>query len=240
MNIPTIPLTQLALFTDFDGTLVSIAPRPDQVIIPPAVFTAVRQLQLKTGGATAIITGRSLLSINDLLPLEGLAMAGSHGAEWQLHGESHSVGQITSAFDPIRPALNKFAQDHNLLLEDKSFAIAVHFRQAPELEPRLDEFLQTLVTSTSPLTVMQGKAIREVKPKTIDKGTAITRFMQQAPFAQRKPLYLGDDVTDEAGFECVNQSGGMSIKVGPGPTCAQHRLANPEEVLGYFQRLLTS
>lgn len=238
MTIPIIPLTQLALFTDFDGTLVAIAAKPDQVVIPAKVLKTVSQLHQETHGATALITGRSLHNLNQLLALEGLAIAGSHGAEWQLQGKRHTIEQITSAFDPIRPALEKFAQSHNLLLEDKTFAIAMHFRQAPELEPQLDEFLQNLVPEGGPLTVMQGKAIREVKPKAIDKGVAIARFMQQAPFAQRTPVYLGDDVTDEAGFMWVNQAGGTSIKVGPGPTCAQHRLDNPEAALEFLQQLL--
>lgn len=240
MSIPTVPLSQLALFSDFDGTLVSIAAKPDQVQVAPKIVALIRQLHDKTQGATALITGRGLDNINALLPFEDLAIAGSHGAEWQLHGNYQSVDQLTSAFAPIRPALEKFALDHNLLTEDKSFAIAVHFRQSPELEPQLDQFLQTLVPENGPLTVMAGKAIREVKPKAIDKGKAIARFMQQAPFAQRTPLYLGDDVTDEAGFEWVNQAGGISIKVGPGATCAQHRLEDPEAVLAFLHQLLNS
>lgn len=240
MTIPLVSTQKLALFIDFDGTLAPIAPTPDAVQIPAEVVPVIHQLHGNTQGAIALITGRSLASINALLNLKGIAVAGSHGAEWQLQDQRHCITEPTEAFGPIRPALEKFAQSHNLLLEDKGFALAVHFRQAPDLEETLDEFLKSTVPEDSPLTVLHGKAIREVKPRSVGKGLAIARFMQTPPFAHRTPYYLGDDVTDEAGFEWINQAGGISIKVGPGPTCAQHRLADPDAVLLFLNKLLAA
>lgn len=238
MNIPLGSPKNIALFTDFDGTLVSIAATPQAVKVPEALPSLLQQLNLLTNGALALITGRTLADLTQLLSMDSIAAAGSHGAEWQrADGNIRSIDQVDTLFAPIKPILIQFAKRHNLILEDKAFSIALHFRQTPHLEHVIDELLDNIMQDVSELKVMAGKAVREIKPKAVSKGIAIERFMQEPAFVGRTPYYIGDDVTDEDGFAWVNQVGGVSIKVGGEDTLADFRLADTEAVLKFLTQL---
>ena len=133
------------------------------------------------------------------------------------------------------------AEKHpGLRLERKEAAVALHYRHAPELEELCRETMAGALRDEPGLTLLHGKFVFEAKPAGVSKGRAIEAFMHEAPFAGRQPVFAGDDVTDEAGFEAVRRLGGLGIKVGLGPTMAQHRCATPADLLGWLALLAKS
>jgi trehalose 6-phosphate phosphatase len=209
-----------ALFLDFDGTLVDLAPQPEAVRLPPDLPPTLRQLSAQLNGALAIVSGRRLADLDQLLAPLRLPVAAEHGAHLRpAHGE---------LIEPPSPALpaairevNALARRHNgLRVEVKTAAVALHYRQAPELEATCLHAMAGIAKAAPGLELLHGKYVFEIKPAGVTKGTAIAAFMAQAPFTGRRALFAGDDVTDESGFATVQQLGGCGIKVGPGATQA--------------------
>ncbi len=238
MTIPLLPHASTALFTDFDGTLVAIAQTPDGIQVPAHLGALAARLNDQLQGAFALITGRGLANLQSLFDISGFAAAGSHGAEWQVprNNTRQEIDNTDQLFADLRPQIHDFAQQHELLLEDKRFSLALHFRAAPQLEASIDDFLQPLLQDKPAVKLIKGKCVREIKPLAVNKGLAIARFMQMAPFLGRTPVFLGDDTTDEDGFAWVNSQGGISIKVGEGNSAARYRLPDCEAVLEYLQK----
>ncbi|MES2943269.1 MAG: trehalose-phosphatase, partial [Pseudomonadota bacterium] len=119
------------------------------------------------------------------------------------------------------------ARHPGLQVELKSSAISLHYRLAPQLESLCMEAMTEAVRRTPNVELMRGKAVLDIKPAGISKGSAIEAFMKQAPFAGRMPVFAGDDTTDEAGFAAVQAAGGEGIKIGGGPSLARQRCASP-------------
>ena len=131
--------------------------------------------------------------------------------------------------DAARPNLRDFAARHRgLVLEDKGATLALHFRQRPELADEVLAMLQS-VAQTPGLAVQRGKMVAELKQAGHSKATAIEALLASAPFAGRMPVFIGDDLTDESGFEFVNAQGGVSIRVGAAEeaTAARFRVSDP-------------
>lgn len=230
--------SQVALFFDFDGTLVELAPTPDAVEVNADIKNLITQLYNATDGSLAIITGRELASLDKLLELPWIPASGSHGAEWRYRdGQLHSSEKNLLLPVALIDKCQQFANSNNLIFESKGFSIAIHFRNKPEFEPELIHFLEMELNTHKALCIQEGKFVKEIKPTTINKGLAVERFMQAAPFAGKQAWYFGDDVTDEAAFSWVNSNQGISIKVGNGETRAKFRLASPAEVQSYFGHL---
>lgn len=238
MDIPTLDLDTTALFCDFDGTLIDLADTPDSISVPPDLPSLLRELTSATGGALALVTGRALANLHGHLPLAGHSAAGAHGAEWQLAGQPQPGVTGVEALAELRPSLLHYAERHGLLIEDKGAAIALHTRGRPEMEPILDQFLEQTLAGREGLALVHGKCIRELRPLNCHKGAAIDRFLELAPFTGRTPWYLGDDTTDEDGFEVINRRGGVSIKVGAGPSVARYRLPAPAAVRDFLWQAL--
>lgn len=226
---------QSALFLDFDGTLADIAPRPDAVRVDPAVVHNLQRLHAQLKGAVAIITGRSLDEIRAFLHPLTLAGAYEHGAIRQ--GATGDAFQTPPpSLGTVRAAAQELIERHPaLLVEQKSSGVAVHYRQAPELHGEVAHLLTQLVSEDRELQLLQGKAVLEVKSAHVGKGPAIAAFMQEAPFQGRTPVFIGDDVTDESGFEAVQNLGGSAIKIGDGPTAARHRMPSPAALRLWLQ-----
>ncbi|MGV3707497.1 MAG: trehalose-phosphatase, partial [Gemmatimonas sp.] len=175
----------------------------------------------------ALISGRAIRDIDHLFPNFQLAAAGQHGAE-----RRHADGTLVRQPQPspsllqMRDALRDMERRHHgLLLEDKGLSLALHYRQAPRLGAFVLREVRALYLQMGPGFNMQtGKCVVEIVPIGNTKGTVINEFMAESPFAGRIPAFLGDDVTDESAFAVVNDLGGVSIKVGAGPTQAQYRL----------------
>lgn len=216
-----------ALFLDFDGTMVDIAPQPHAVHVPQPLLTVLRDLKEYLQGAVAVISGRPIAQIDDfLLPLQ-LAVAGVHGAERRdAGGALHLLD--THPLDHVEEAACALAAGHpGLLVENKRGSLALHYRQAPELEDLCLRTMQDAVAESPGLTLQRGKMVVEAKPGGASKGRAIEEYLAEAPFAGRTPLFIGDDVTDEVGFSTVQRLGGLGIKIGEGATVAARRVSDP-------------
>ena len=229
---PPPPLAEIAagravaLFLDFDGTLVEIADTPEGIHVPDGVPAQLDALQRVLDGRIAIVSGRAIADIQSHLGALDVLMVGSHGAEI---GEAAEHETILS--DASRAAIAALAAEWpRLLVETKPHGIAVHFRQEPEAAPAVLQVMDDMAAREG-LAARRGKMVVELGPKSANKGVAVTSLMAAPPFAGALPLFVGDDVTDEDGFAAVAAAGGSGILVGaPRPTAARYRLPDPEAV----------
>jgi trehalose 6-phosphate phosphatase len=229
---PSIPRYEpdWAFFLDIDGTLLEIAETPEAVQTDSADYRLLERLQAAAGGAVALISGRTLAMIDELFAPLKLPAAGQHGfARRDGAGRRRRHRFDAARLRPIAAGLEPFARAHpGIVFEDKGASVALHYRLAPELrEASHARALAAAALLPGELEVQPGKMVWEVKPVGAHKGMAIEEFMREAPFRGRRPVYLGDDLTDEDGFHVVNREGGHSIKVGAGETAARWRLADP-------------
>lgn len=224
----------IALFLDFDGTLAEIAPRPDAVRVDPALVPNLERLRERLGGALAIVTGRPIGIIDGFLAGARFDVAGLHGVERRL-GEAVSGGRPED-HPELRARLPRLtalaASLEAVLIEDKGASVAVHWRLAsPEDGRRAQAEVEAVAAELGSAYRLQlGKAVGEIVPAGATKGHAIRAFMGEAPYAGRRPVFLGDDRTDELAFEAVNADGGASVRVGEGETVAPYRLPDPAAV----------
>ncbi len=227
---PLDPTQPVAIFLDFDGTLVHIVDRPDLTHVPASLLATLEDVYDALDGALALITGRPIADLDELLAPLRLPAAGVHGMEFR-----DSSGAVEAVAAPPLPEWARAEAgalaglDPGLLMEDKVHGVALHFRQAPALEGRVRDAMQRIVARLGVDFVLQeGKMVVELRPACASKGTAVSRFMSQPPFAGREPVFIGDDVTDEDAFRVVNDMGGYSIKVGEraADSAARHELAD--------------
>jgi trehalose 6-phosphate phosphatase len=231
-RIARAPL-EMALFLDVDGTLLHIAATPDAVTIERTTLDLLGRVHRATGGGLALITGRPIGDIDRLFAPLALLVAGQHGFERRdAAGAVHRHARPAPQLAATRARLAAFGHEHpGVLIEDKGLTLAVHYRLAPQAEPKLAALAAALAAeSGGTLAVQRGKMVFELLPAGRDKGTAIAEFMDEAPFRGRMPVFLGDDVTDEYGFSIVNGLGGVSVKVGDGPSEARLRMPDVSAV----------
>lgn len=229
-----------ALFLDLDGTLVELTAHPSLTQASPRLRRLLPRLVESCAGAVAVISGRRIDDVDRVLaPHAGFA-AGVHGLERRGPHGTVSAHAPTEELARIRRLIEPFVARHDgLWIEDKRIAFAVHYRDRPELEEDIHRFVGALEREVPPdIEILLGHCVFEVKPSAADKGRAIEHFMTEAPFAGRTPVFVGDDVTDEAGFRAVNALGGLSVKVGDAPTLARWRLGNVADVLDWLERLV--
>ncbi len=219
-----------ALFLDFDGTLVALAETPEAIEVPPALVALLTDLHGLLGGALAVVSGRQIDSIDRYLAPLRLPAAGEHGVQ-RRDAEGHMREQRPPDLVAVLDAANELAGAHaGLLVERKHAAIALHYRMAPELEDICRQTMLRVIDGQPQFELLHGKFVFEVKPAGVNKGGAIDAFLREAPFAGRVPVFAGDDTTDEHGFAVVQPRGGIAIKVGSGPSLAEHRLESPRAV----------
>lgn len=232
-----------AFFLDLDGTLIDLAPRPQDVICPPGLPATLAALEERVAGALAIVTGRSADFAADLLGAP-FTIAGLHGAEIRL-GARLGGGRLAMAPArppaPVRRHLAAAAASlDGVVFEDKGGAIALHFRQAPGREAAVERAMAgALVLAGAGYRLQRGKAVVELCPAGSDKGQALRTLMDRAPFRGRRPLAAGDDLTDEAMFAVAHAAGGLSLRIGaPRPgSCARHTLPTPQAFRDWLTRL---
>lgn len=220
---------ELALFLDFDGTLVELAPLPDEVKLDRRVGPALEKLHSALGGALALVSGRPISVLDDFLAPHRFDIAGLHGAQVRLGGALRSESKAPEALRDATRDLVRFANSHvGIIVEDKRISVALHWRLAPQLEDDALALMRNVAAKMGPsVRLQQGKSVAELVPADASKGGAIAWLMQEPPYRGRRPVFIGDDITDEAGFETVNALGGLSIRIGEGKTCAAQRLASP-------------
>ncbi|MEI5667661.1 trehalose-phosphatase [Bosea sp. CCNWLW174] len=220
---------QIALFLDFDGTLVEIAPSPEDVRIDRRLPEALDALRQRLGGALALVSGRPVALLDKMMAPYRFDAAGLHGAQIRLGSEDAPVAAPAEALHAALRAMVRFANSNvGVIIEDKRQSIALHWRLAPALADEALALMEGLAAEIGPtMRLQRGKAVAELVPASASKGGAITWLMQQDAYAGRTPVFVGDDVTDEDGFAAVNAASGLSIRIGDGQTCARHRLASP-------------
>jgi len=236
---PPPPLSRLApaaLFLDFDGTLVEIADAPGAIAVPSGLAPLLDRLSERLDGRLAIVSGRAVDDLRRHLAGSATILSGSHGAE--LHyadGRSIPVS-IPPGLAEARESVRRFAAgDDGLLVEDKPAGIALHYRHAPERAEEADAFLEALARRSG-FALLRGKMVAELRPEGSDKGAALRRLMGEPPFAGTRPVFVGDDLTDEDAFRAAAALGGEGVLVGPArPTAARWRLEGVVAVTSWLE-----
>ncbi|MES2227071.1 MAG: trehalose-phosphatase [Pseudomonadota bacterium] len=229
------PLAQsAALFLDFDGTLAPIAPRPQDVLVPPWVLPTLEALVAQLQGAIAIVSGRSLEQIDAFLAPLRLAAAGAHGAEWR-DASGRVERRVAAAPQRVVDCARALAQRHaGLLLEPKPGGLSLHYRARPELEATCRDALVAALAADAGRAAgwewLHGQCVFELKQRSVSKGVAVDSLLAHPCFAGRQPVFVGDDLTDEDGIRAVQAAGGFGVRVGAGPTQARYRVADTEAV----------
>jgi trehalose 6-phosphate phosphatase len=214
-----------ALFLDFDGTLVDLAETPDAIRVAPDLGPLLARLRRKLGGRIAILSGRSLADLERHVPLSGIAFSGSHGLELRLADGTALPLSVPIGVDDVHERVARFAAGADgLLVEEKPAGIALHYRLAPDQAKRAGAFMETLAAERG-WTVQRGNMVVELRPTGATKGDALKAFMTEPKFMAARPVFVGDDLTDEHGFEAAAGLGGAGVLVGPArDTAARYRL----------------
>ncbi|WP_257309780.1 trehalose-phosphatase [Geothrix fuzhouensis] len=224
---PPVARVDWAFFLDVDGTLIDIADQPDAIRVDTSLLDLITQLHRASGGAVALVTGRSLSDLEHHLGPLRMPLAGQQGLERRdAAGRLWIHAAPPAAKVSIKEALASVLARHpGLLLEDKGLTLALHYRQAPQLAAYVHRLMGRLAPQAGPdLELQRGKRVVEIKPAGFDKGTAVAEYLSEPPFKGRRPVFIGDDLNDEHGFTEVNRLDGISIKVGKGPSCARFYL----------------
>jgi trehalose 6-phosphate phosphatase len=232
---PHAILDGAALFLDFDGTLVELAEAPDAISLSPAVAPLLARLAHRLDGRLALVSGRGIADLERHLECTGIAVSGSHGLELRLRDGSHiplaAQYDLSDAREQVAHLAN---QAPGLLVEEKPFGIALHYRQAPQEQGRVMKVMHELARSTG-LGLQEGKMVVELRPRGADKGDAVRAFMTEPHFAGARPVFMGDDQTDEHAFVAAAELGGTGILVGPArKTAASWRLPDVQAVLQWL------
>ncbi len=209
--------TDCALFLDIDGTLIEFCDDPRSTRADDSLTALLTDLAQELNGALALISGRSIGRIDELFAPLRLAVAGQHGIERRgADGRLHAADPVDPALDAVRSRFTALATVHpGLLVEDKGRSIALHYRRAPECAATAHATAADLVHALGPdYHAQSGNRVVEIKARHLSKGTAIAAFCQEAPFRERRPVFVGDDLTDLDGFRWVDAHGGASIAVG--------------------------
>lgn len=225
----------LALFIDFDGTLVEIAADPDAIVVPPALVEGLEALRDRLGGRLSLVSGRALDDIAGHLGPLALARAGSHGLH-RVHSDGRLAGTVPEPLpETVVTRLRQFAQDHDLRYEAKSHGGALHYRRRPECADLAQAFAASLAKEHG-LAVKRGKSVAELVRQGASKEGAVRAFMNEPPFAGAMPVFVGDDVTDEDGFAGAQSYGGFGIAVGERPSArARYRLDSVAAVHNWLE-----
>ena len=236
--LPTPPVVAdgIALFLDMDGVLAPMAPTPDAVVPTARRTAALKAVEARLAGRVAIVSGRTLAEIDRISDHALVSGSGVHGLERRLKDGSIERKVADAGVAQALGAFEAFAADRpGVIVEDKGVSVGLHYRQAPD-EARAAKDIAAELQSETGLTLQPGHMVLELKTPGADKGTAVTAFMQEAPFKGAVPVMLGDDLTDEYGFEAASALGGYGVLVGPErETAARYRLADVDTVLTWLE-----
>ena len=241
-TVPASPsLQEVAILLDVDGTILDLAPTPGGVSAPESLGATLARLSQRSGGALALVSGRPLDDLDLIFSPLQLPAIGGHGAEIRVSPGSpvdrSNAAQLDGRLKRRLAAIA--AEASGIIVEDKGYSLALHYRLAPEMEGAVKRAVATIQADwpANAIEVLRGKAVIEIKPVGFDKGTAVRRLMTHPPFAGRRPIFIGDDTTDETAFAVLPEFGGIGFSVGrivPGTT---HCFENPGEVRGWLARV---
>jgi trehalose 6-phosphate phosphatase len=235
-------LDQCAVLLDIDGTLLDLAPTPREVWVPPGLATTLNRLLDRTAGALALVSGRSLNDIDLIFAPEQFPAVGGHGAEMRISGDSEAVATWAAPMDKeLKRRLAAIARlSPGILLEDKGYSLALHYRLAPHAEKAIYEAV-SLIRADLPdaaIEVMPGKCVCEIKHSGFNKASGVSELMSHEPFKGRRPIFIGDDVTDESVFAIMPDLGGVAFSVGRRAQGVAHHFDEPRDVREWLARLI--
>ena len=224
-----------SLFLDFDGTLVDIAPSPDEVFVTDELGALLERLFDKLEGRVAILTGRSSANVEELIGSARLAIGGHHGLETRMGGKVISAAERPSVLDSVVDQLRTFEREHpGVIVEEKPLGVALHFRAVPAAEDACRAAIAQAARETG-LVVQPGKMVFELRPSGADKGDALQKLAREAPFHRARPVFLGDDLTDEAAFLAARKLGGSGVLIGEArATAANYRLESVADAIEWL------
>ena len=239
-NHPPVPSADWCLFLDVDGTLIGFTDTPSATACDDELNQLLGGIERSLGGRVALVSGRSIESLDRMFAPRRFAAAGLHGLERRdAAGEMFIADTGGWEIDGARAALHAFGARHpGVLLEDKGRTLALHYRGAP----RAEDSVRTLLTEMAAALgeafhVQEGNMVMEIKPRRYTKGSAIAAFLEEPPFAGHTPVFIGDDITDLDGFQVVEARRGISIAVGE-RVRAQYRIENTDAVRAWLRRLV--
>lgn len=234
----SIDMNHTALLLDVDGTLIDIAATPGGVVVPPRLRSTLSDLLDGSGGALALVSGRTIESLDRLFAPLQAPVIGGHGAEIRPSARRPALHRRPAALsEPLRRQLQLLAEiDSRLLLEDKLHSIALHYRLAFQQEAFLKKEVAAMVSREPADTVeiLFGKAVIEIKPKLFSKGSAVCELMTYGPFVGRTPLFIGDDTTDESVFRILPELSGLGYSVGRAMAGVHGTFRSPEHVRSWL------
>ena len=216
-NVKILPkdIQQVALFLDVDGTLYNIENSPSLIKPCFRLQKKLHNIRNRLGGALGLISGRSLDDLDRIFDNNKIPLAGNHGAQLR---DTLRVKEYQADSGKIRGIAHKISEllngQKNIEIENKGSNLTIHFRNSTMDRREINRIIMELVKCDPSLTFLKGKEVLEVKTLSHNKGTAISYFMRTKPFIKRRPIFIGDDETDEDGFETVNKKGGWSVRVG--------------------------
>jgi len=234
-----LPTNAWSLFLDVDGTLLELADHPGAVFVDRELRELLTRLGQAANGAVALVSGRTIADLDRLFDGLDLPLAGLHGCERRdAHGELHVAPVAVEQLADVRAGLQRLAARHEgLFLEDKGAGLALHFLKAREVEHEVRAEVALLAAPLVPkFALLDGHAVIEIKPAAHTKDSAVSAFMEEAPFRGRRPIFIGDDQTDYGGFAAVRRHDGMAIAVGS-RVKSEWWLPGPAAVRGWLEQL---
>jgi trehalose 6-phosphate phosphatase len=235
-------LSETAILLDIDGTLLDLMPTPREVWVPPGLTKTLKRLVERTGGALALVSGRSLNDIDLIFAPDVFAAVGGHGAEMRIELDSDSVAAHAPPMDKeLKRRLAAIAKlSPGILLEDKGYSLALHYRLAPQAEKAIYEAVSLIRADlpNAPIEVLPGKYVCEIKHSGFTKASGVLELMTREPFKGRRPLFIGDDVTDETVFAIMPDFDGLAFSVGRRAMGVSGHFDSPNDVRQFLTHLL--
>jgi len=235
-------LSETAVLLDIDGTLLELKPTPREVFVPEGLPATLNGLLEKTSGAMALVSGRSLNDIDLIFAPDQFPAVGGHGAEMRLGSSDEAVAVHAPPLDKeLKRRLATIAKlSPGILLEDKGYSLALHYRLAPHAEKAIYEAVSLIRADlpNAPIEVLPGKCVCEIKHSGFTKASGVRELMAHEPFRGRRPLIIGDDVTDETVFAIMPDFNGLAFSVGRHAHGVAGHFDSPGEVRNFLAQLL--
>lgn len=234
-------LSECAVLLDIDGTLLDLMPTPREVWVPPGLAKTLRRLHERTGGALAMVSGRSLNDIDLIFAPDQFPAIGGHGAEMRIRGSDEAMSAAPAMDKELKLRLAAIAKlSPGILLEDKGYSLALHYRLAPHAEKAIYEAVSLIRADlpNAPIEVLPGKCVCEIKHAGSSKASGVRELMKHEPFKGRRPFFLGDDVTDETVFAIMPEMDGLAFSVGRRARGVAGHFDAPSDVREFLAHLL--
>lgn len=235
-----------AIFLDYDGTLTPIAERPELAVLSDEMRGTLKSLAAHF--TVAIISGRDLSNVKQLVGVEDVFYAGSHGFRIKGPDAFHMESEHGTEYRPLmeraeRTLRTEVAAIPGVIIEPKYLSIAVHYRLVAAGDvPAVEAAVDRVVGAHPGLRKSEGKKVFDLQPDIDwDKGKAVLWLLEALGLdrSHKVPIYVGDDLTDEDAFHALGERGiGIVVKGGNRPTAARYALEDPDELRRFLEALI--